>query len=98
MTKRTFLPGYGSGVLAVTSASSAAATVNTNSVGMLLTNTGTVTVYVRIGEEAAAATTADVPVLAGSQVAVSKANSHGHLSHISPDGAGELHYMTMAVS
>ncbi len=98
MTKRTFMPGYGSGVVVATSASSAAATVNVNSIGMLLTNLGSFTVFVRLGEAAGAATTADVPVPVGTQVAVSKSNAHRHLSHISPDGAGSLHYMLAAVS
>ena len=93
---RTFAPGYGTGVTEVTGIASAANTVQENTASVVLTNLGTVTVYVRIGAAAAAATVADYPVLAGTQVSVSKARDDSHISHISPDGAGSLHYIAGA--
>ena len=93
---RTFTPGYGTGITEATSASSGANTVKANSTSVVLTNLGTVTVYVRIGAAAVAATVADYPVLSGTQVSVNKPAEHTHISHISPDGAGSLHYIAGA--
>ena len=96
MSNETFAPGYGTGQTLVTSATSAAETIAVSSGSVALTNLGDVTIYIRIGGTAVAATIADYPLLAGNQVTVSRQADHGNLSHISPAGAGSLHVMVGA--
>ncbi len=93
---KTFTPGYGTGITVATSAASGANTVKANSSSVVLTNLGNVTVYVRVGAAAAAATIADYPVISGTQVSVNKPAQHTHISYISPDGAGSLQYIAGA--
>ena len=96
MSDKTFSPGYGTGQTFTTGASSAGGTIAASSDSLALTNLGTVTIYIRIGGSAVAATIADYPLLSGNQVTVSRQSANGHISHISPDGAGSLHVMAGA--
>lgn len=89
----TFSPGFGTGVVITTAAGSAVTAVRTGTQSLCLSNTGTVTVYMRTGDSAAVATTADYPVLAGQQVTISRFADFTHVATISPAGAGELHVM-----
>ena len=93
---RTFSPGYGTGVTEVTSASSGSSFIKANSSSVTFTNLGAVTVYVRTTSEASTATASDYPVLPSTQVSLSKKAGDSHVAHISPDGAGSLHYIAGA--
>jgi hypothetical protein len=90
---QTFAPGFGTGVVITTAAGSAATAVRPGTNGLCLTNTGTVTVYMRTGDSSAVASTADYPVLAGQQVTITRFADFTHVATISPAGAGELHVM-----
>lgn len=92
---RTFSPGYGTGKTDVTGASTSG-TIKANSSSAVFTNLGSVTVYVRITAAASTATIDDYPVLAGTQVSLGKSAGDTHITHISPDGAGSLHYIAGA--
>ncbi len=86
-------PQYGSGQTVTPAAASAAATLQAGTKNVILTNTGLNVCYVRIGASSVAATAADYPVLAGTQVIISKDQDHTALTHISPAGT-TLHIMT----
>lgn len=85
-------PGYGSGQVLGPGVASATATLKTGSKQLILTNQGANVCYVRVGQSAAAASTADYPVPAGAQVVITKAMDDNQLSHISPLGT-TLHVM-----
>ena len=82
----TFAPTYTKGVAVSPAASSASTQVGEGSKTICLTNTGTGICYVRTGVSGVAATTADYPVLAGSQVTISKPQDHTHVAYISAAG------------
>lgn len=90
---QTFSPGFGTGVVITTSAANLATAVRTGLQSLCLTNTGTVTVYMRTGDATAVASTTDYPVLAGQQVTITRFADFTHVATISPAGAGELHVM-----
>ena len=91
----TFMPRYGGALTVVTSAASGTTKFDgIHSQSMQLTNLGSVTVYVRVGKDTLGdASIADSPVLAGTQVSITKADDADAISYISPDGAGSLHFM-----
>lgn len=93
MIKAPFFPQYGSGQTVSPGAASATATLQAGTKNVVLTNGGLNVCYVRIGASAVAATTADMPILAGTQVVISKDQDHTALTHISPSGT-TLHIMT----
>ena len=82
----TFAPSYGKGVTVTPGVASATTTVGEGSKSLTLTNTGSNICYVRVGSSGITASTADYPVLAGTQVSISKAQDHTTLAHISADG------------
>jgi hypothetical protein len=81
-----FAPNYGKNIVATPAATSASITIAAGDNCVRLVNTGANVCYVRIGGTAAAATTADFPVRAGSEVVIRKALGHTNLSHISASG------------
>lgn len=87
----TFAPRWGSNTPIVTGAS-AAVEKGAGSKSILATNTGTETVYIRTGLSVVAATAADYPVLAGSQITISKAMDHTHVATFSA-AAGAIEIM-----
>lgn len=93
MIKAPFFPQYGSGQTVSPAAASATVNLLAGTKNVMLTNTGLNVCYVRIGATAVAATTADVPVLPGTQVVVSKDQDYTALTHISAAGT-TLHIMT----
>lgn len=81
-----FAPNYGSNIVATPAAASASVTISGTDNAVRLVNTGANVCYVRIGETAATATTADLAVRAGSEVIIRKANGFTKLAHISASG------------
>jgi len=82
-----FCPKYNSGQTVTPSSSSAVITIDYTSKQVCLTNTGAAICYVRISTETGiAATTADYPVPAGSQVTVTKNEGQATLAYISAAG------------
>lgn len=81
-----FAPNYGNNIVATPSSTSASVTIAAGDNCVRLVNTGANICYVRIGEDSATATTADLPVRAGSEVIIRKALGHDKLAHISASG------------
>ena len=81
-----FAPNYGSNIVATPAASSASVTIPAGDNCVRLVNTGTNVCYVRIGETAATATTADLAVRGGSEVIIRKPLGYSKLAHISSSG------------
>lgn len=87
----TFAPSYTRGVTVTPGAASASTAIGRGSKSLCLTNLGITTVFVRVSTGASAATAADYPVPAGTQVSISKPQDDDTVSFISPAGAGSLH-------
>lgn len=81
-----FRPRYGSNQVVTPAAASATITIPKDDQAVRLVNSGANICYVRIGNAAVAATTADLPVRAGSEVIVRKGMDDTSLSHISAAG------------
>ena len=81
-----FAPNYGSNIVATPASSSASVSIAPGDNCVRLVNTGANVCYVRIGETAATATTADVPVRGGSEVIIRKPLGYTKLAHISASG------------
>jgi streptogramin lyase len=91
----TFNPAYGTGATVAPTASSASSTINSNTPAVVVTNlSDTIISYVRIGQGAQTATTADYPVLPGTQVSLSKARDDNTVAYITASGTGSLHIIT----
>lgn len=89
----SFQPRYGSGQTVTPAAAAASIDIDASAKTVCLTNTGANICYIRIGRGSISATTADYPVVAGQQVAVSKGDGDNVLSHISAVGT-TLHVIT----
>lgn len=87
----TFQPAYTQGALVSPGAASAASTIGRGSKSLVLTNVGSVLVYVRVGVSGISATTADYPVLPSTQVSIAKAQDFDTVAYIAPLGGGSLH-------
>jgi hypothetical protein len=81
-----FRPNYGSNQVVTPAAGSASITIPGQDTAVRLVNTGANVCYVRIGNVADNATTADLAVRAGSEVIVRKSRGDTHLAHISATG------------
>jgi hypothetical protein len=79
-------PAYAQGQTVAAGAVSAQATVNTESKQLCITNLGSNVAYIRVGSGVFAATTADMPILAGSQVSITKGDGDNKIAYISADG------------
>ena len=88
-----FRPRYGSNQVVTPAAASASITIAKDDTAVRLVNTGANICYVRVRNSAGAATTADLPVRAGSEVIVRKGVDDTILSHISATGT-TLNVMT----
>jgi hypothetical protein len=87
-----FNPAYTSGQTKTSAALAASFSVAAGTNQVCITNTGSYIAYVRIGVGSFSATTADYPVLAGSQVVLTKAQDDTAISHISASGT-TLHFI-----
>lgn len=81
-----FAPNFGSNIVATPAAASATVNIAAGDNCVRLVNTGANICYVRLGETAATATTADLPVRAGSEIIIRKALGFTKLAHISASG------------
>ena len=92
MIDQTFAPAYGQGVVvaSVTTASASSA-VGAGSMSLVVTNTGSNTVWVRTGLTGLTATTADYPILPTSQVSISKPLDHTHIAYLTATSTSSLH-------
>jgi hypothetical protein len=91
-TTDSFQPSYGSGVTVAPSGTSASTTLGLGSQSIVVTNLSAgVISYVRVGAGAQTATTADYPVLPGTQVSLSKARTDDIVAYVTGGSAGSLH-------
>lgn len=81
-----FRPNYGSNQVVTPAVGSASITIPGADTAVRLVNSGGNICYVRIGNVADTATTADLAVRSGSEVIVRKAKGDTHLAHISAAG------------
>lgn len=81
-----FRPRYGSNQVVTPAAASASITIDKDDTAVRLVNSGANICYVRVRNSAGAATTADLPIRAGSEIIVRKGGDDTILSHISATG------------
>ena len=86
MEQRPFNPSRGTNQVVSPAVASASVTLDKAARSVRLVNSGANICYVRIGEGAQTATTADMPVRAGESVIVSKGDGEDTLAHISAAG------------
>jgi len=84
--KAAFQPRRGQNLTETPAASSASVTLDSQAKSVRLVNNGANVCFVRIGAGAQTATTADMPVRAGSEIVVSKGDGDDTLAHISATG------------
>lgn len=81
-----FNPAYTQGQTVTAAAAAASVSINKTAKQVAVTNLGNNVAYVRIGTGTIAATTADMPVLPGTQVTLTKGDSQETVSYISAAG------------
>jgi len=81
-----FQPRRGQNLTATPAASSASVSLDSQAKSVRLVNNGANVCFVRIGAGAQTATTADMPVRAGSEIVVTKGDGDDTLAHISATG------------
>jgi hypothetical protein len=91
MALETFNPAYTQGQTISVTSTSAPITIGRGSMSLVLTNLDTTTCYVRVSTGTVAATTADYPVLGGSQVSITKDGDMNTVSAITASGTTSLH-------
>jgi len=79
-------PAYTQGQTVTAAAAAASVSVNKAAKQLAVTNLGLNVAYVRTGTGTIAATTADMPVLPGTQVTLTKGNDQETFSYISAAG------------
>lgn len=87
----TFNPAYTQGTTISVTTTSAPAVVGKGAKSLCLSNLGSEVVYVRVSTGTVAATAADYPVLAGSQVSLTKEQDHDTVSAVTASGTSSLH-------
>ena len=92
-TTDSFQPNYGNGITVAPSGTSASSTsVGEGAENVVITNlSSSVIAYVRIGEGAQTATTADYPVLPSTQVSLTKGRYEATVAYITGGSTGSLH-------
>lgn len=90
---RPFNAHRGANQVTTPAAASASISIDPIAKSVRLVNSGANICHVRIGSSTQTATTADIPVRAGSEVIVSKGDGEGTLAHISAAGT-TLHVQT----
>lgn len=93
MTTKPFNPAYTTGQTVAAAAVSASVAILADNESLVVTNTGLNIAYVRVSRDAASATTADYPVLPGSQISLTKGFEDDVFSYISAAGTS-LHVIT----
>jgi hypothetical protein len=88
-----FQPRRGVNQVLTPAAASASVSIDPQAKSVRLVNAGEAICHVRIGAGAQTATTADLPVLPGSEIVVSKGDGDDTLAHISATGT-TLHVQT----
>jgi len=81
-----FNPSYTQGKSVTASAAAASVSFNGVDKQLVITNTGTNIAYIRTGTGAFSATTADMPILPGTQVSITKGDGAVTFSYISALG------------
>ena len=81
-----FAPSFGSNLVVTPAATSASSAVSPHDLCVRLVNSGLNICYVRLGETAATATTADLPVLPGESVIIRKSFAWKRIAYISASG------------
>lgn len=91
--REAFYPGYTQGITITAGAASANGAVDSNTKrrSVCVTNLGAAVAYVRCGGSTVVATTADFPVLAGTQVTIGKEADFTHIAVIAPSGTPDVH-------
>ena len=94
-TTDSFQPSYGNGITVAPSGTSASSTsVGDGAENVVITNlSSSVISYVRIGEGAQTATTADYPVLPSTQVSLTKGRYESTIAYITGGSTGSLHIL-----
>lgn len=87
-------PSYGTGSIVSATAVSASRALNSQAKQVILTNQSANPIYVRVGNGAQTATTADYAVPPNSQVVISKGDGDDTIAHIAPAGSSAMHIMT----
>jgi hypothetical protein len=85
-TEQPFSPSYGSGVSVSPGVASAASAVGYGNKNLVLTNTGANICYVHVGYVGEVASTVDMPVVAGTQITITKPQEATHVAYISAAG------------
>lgn len=93
MSTLPFCPRRGSNQVTTPGAASASVNLDASAKSIRLVNSGAGICHVRIGTGAQTATTADLPVRAGSEIIVRKGDGENTLAHISAAGT-TLHVQT----
>ena len=91
---RPFEPQRGSNQILSATATSASATINASSRSVRVYNSGTLPVYIRIGQGTQTATTADYYLPEKTEKIFSKGGDDNGLGYICPTGTSELHVQT----
>lgn len=81
-----FSPRYGANLVVAPAVGSANSAINQQDQYVRLTNSGANICYVRIGEAAQTATTADLALLPNSTTLVRKSEGHANIAYISATG------------
>jgi hypothetical protein len=90
-----FSPAYNSGQTVTATTTAASATINGNSLNVLVTNTGSNIAYVRIASSAVTATASDMIILPSTQVSLTKSFGDTIISYLGvAAGNTSLHIMT----
>lgn len=91
----TFIPTYGTGVKVSPGSTSASVAIPGDAPAIVVTNLSSyIVTYVRTGTDSATATTADYPVLPGTQVSLSKGRFENRLAYITESGTSSLHIIS----
>lgn len=89
-TISTFYPAFKSGKSISATATTARAELGTETGSLCLTNTGTDTVYVALGDSTIEAAATDYPVLGTSQVSIGRDPRATYVAAICPTGTATL--------
>lgn len=93
MTTFAFAPNFDGSIVAP-GTTTANTSLGTGSKTLVLTNLGTVTVYVKTGASTIEATTAGYAVLPLTSISISKPDTHTHIAYITASGTGSLHIIS----
>ncbi len=92
-TFQPFNPHYGSGVTTSVGVTSTTVNIPPNTPTICITSKNAVLCYVRVGEGAVTATTADYPIPPNQQMTITRDPLHTVVAVIAPAGGGDLHIM-----